>query len=173
MDNRSRIFETFGRAVFLSHIIEDRLKMHIFDCAFFSVGCMAHYPLEKTRKASFENLIDYYRLAHHDQPDTEKIWRQLHLLRQIRNQLVHGFVLQIHCDLQHEEGREQIIAMLDRFCAHALRLAQAIGSKHEALIAEAPKRLKRVFEHPGHPSKEGVVAKSEIQRWIEEIEKDA
>ncbi len=105
MDNRPRIFEAFGRVVFLSHIIEDRLKMHIFDCAFFSVGCMAHFPHEKTRKASFENLIDYYRLAHHDRSDAEKIWRQLHLLRQIRNQLVHGFVLQIHDDLQHEEGR--------------------------------------------------------------------
>lgn len=172
MDDESRLLEAFGRAVFLSHIIEDRLKIHIFDCAFFSVGCMAHVAHEKTKKATFEELIDFYRLAHHGREDTLKLWRQLHLFRQIRNRLVHGFILQIHEDLQHEEGRDQIIAMLERVSAQASRLSRVIREDQDQIVADYAKNLFRTLEHSGHPLKEGLVASSEIQRWLEEIDKE-
>lgn len=173
MNDESELLEAFGRAVFRSHLVEDILKIHIFDCAFFSIGCMAHVAEERARSATFAELIDFYRLAHHSSPNIEKIWRELHLFRQIRNHLVHGFILQIHNDLQHEEGRDQIVAMLDRISAHGQRLWRLISDDQQAIVASIGNRIERMLEHPGHPMKEGLVAKSEIQRWIDAIETEA
>ncbi len=173
MSDDPKLLEAIGRASFLSHLLEDRLKVHLFDCAFFEVGCMAHVLPERTKRATFEELIDFCRLAHANEKGTTEVWRQLHLVRQIRNRMVHGLLLEIHEDLHSDEGRDQITAMLNRYSVHVVRMLEVVGAAQEKVMRDAALQMGKVFKHPGHPLKEGTVASSEIERWLEEIEKNA
>ena len=169
MSTTEEMLAAYGEAVFYTHLVEDMLKLHIFDCAFFKRNCMAYVPLEKIRRAQFEDLIDMLRLTEPDDEQMETFVRRLHVLRRIRNILVHGFVMQIHKELQREEGLDQITAMLQRFISHARTMKRKLT---EDAFASQRESLKQdpflAIDHPGYPGKEseGTVAASELQSLI-------
>jgi hypothetical protein len=173
MSSTAEMLGAYGEAVFYTHLIEDMLKLYVFDCAFYKKNCMAHVPLEKIRRMQFEDLIDMLRLADPDNDETEAFVARLHVLRRVRNILVHGFVMQIHKELPNEEGRDQITAMLRRFVTHAREMHSKISGDAFAMQRREIKRdFMSVFDHPGHPGKqtEGTVTASDLQKLISELE---
>ena len=173
MSSSTELLAAYGEAVFYGHLIEDMLKVHLFDCSFFKRNCMAHVPLEKIRRMQFEDLIDMLRLSEPEDDSMEGFVERLHVLRRARNILVHGFVLQIHKELQSKAGREQITAMLQRFSFHARVAHQKLSADAFAFQKEALRQdYTRIFDHPGYPGKEteGTVAASEIQKLLKALD---
>ena len=165
----------YGEAVFYAHLIEDILKLYIFDCAFLKRNCMAHVPIEKVRRSQFEDLIDMLRLSEAESPEIDSFVERLHMLRKARNILVHGFVMQIHKELQSEEGRDQITAMLRRFVTHAQGMHRRLSKNAPAVQRESIKQDFMVaFDHPGYPDKktDGTVAKSDLQKLISDMDRN-
>ena len=64
----------------------------------------------------------------------ERTTKALDLIRKIRNELVHAFVLQVHAEVHSEEGKDQIIAMLRRVTFFARQYLNGLGQQHKKLF---------------------------------------
>ena len=169
-ENEAALLTAYGEAVLHSHLLEDSLKSYLFDCAFFKRNCMAHVSEDRVKRASFEDLIDMIPLTETNELFAMKLTAKLHLIRKIRNLLVHGFIHQIHKELPSETGRDQIAAMLRSFSSHAHEVHGELLQRGKALQQHVVQTdFMKIFDHPDHLKKEGTVAASDIQRFIESL----
>jgi hypothetical protein len=156
----------YGEAMLYSHLIEDLLLLIMQNAAHFQVNgyCTPQKPLGKLR---LEELIDEFGRAF---PPTGTMVDDLHRIRKILNKLTHAFVPQVGSDLLTEEGRDQINAMLDRFCRHAFLHRQVLGAQFDAILKRAVETdFTRILEKE-EDEFDARVAKSVIQQLLDEMD---
>jgi hypothetical protein len=166
-DQNHQLMTAYGAAGFYMHVIEDILRLHLADCSYYGISAYtlpAKPPLQKLR---FVQLIDEFARIHSTAPD---FIRGLHCIREARNDIVHGFITQVGPDVESEEGRDQIHALLIRLIAHERRYLTRLRQIHEALLDELPKRhLARMLERD-EPEFAAHVATSDAQKWLDELD---
>jgi len=156
----------YGEAMLYSHLIEDLLLLIMQNAAHFRVNGYSAppRPLEKLR---LEELIDEFGRAF---PPTGTVVDDLHRIRKIRNKLTHAFVPQVGSDLLTEEGRDQINAMLDRFCRHAFLHRQVLSAQFDLILKRAVETdVMRILEKE-EDEFDARVAKSVIQQLLDELD---
>lgn len=160
------LIASYGEAMLYSHLVEDMLKLNLREAARFRAnGYQAPAPMPW----KLGDLISEFGCAF---PDASKAVERLQRLQKIRNKLTHALVPQIGSDLLTEEGRDQIQAMIERYVRHAASMRQFLGANYESM-------LKRVVAHDFRLMFEGEaeefdarVVKSDIQRLLDELEKE-
>ena len=168
----TELLAAYGEVIFDGHLLEAILKLHLVGCAHFKLNGFNESP-NKIKKSTFEELIDFlfhaYDSAAH--PDVPKIVKGLHLIRLIRNQLVHGFVLQLHAELHSEEGKDQVLALLRRVSFYIRQYNEGIGKQHRQMFQQILEtNFMRIFDHPDEPLPEGRLATSRIQSLLDQFQ---
>lgn len=161
------ITTAYGEAMFYAHLVEDLLRLHVFECGFFHVnGCQ---PISKKRikEMDFKDVIDTLGRIY---PESDRLVADLHRIRRIRNHLTHAFVAEVGSDLLAEEGRDQVHAMLRRVVTHTRRNLKSLQNTHETLLREGMKKdFMRIMDRED-PEFDARVARSKIECWLKEME---
>jgi hypothetical protein len=99
----------------------------------------------------------------------ERFVSALHLVRKIRNELTHALVPQVGSDLKGEEGRDQVIAMLNNITFWERFHLNALRKMHEAVLHHGiTKTWERALERDDPPF-DARVAMSKIQRYLDKL----
>lgn len=110
--------------------------------------------------------------AKQEDDQAKKLFENLICLNRIRNLSTHHFIDQIGSDLSSGEGLDQITAMLNKSTTFAKMFLKRLHSLHDALREGAIRNSLVEFMEYGEiePEFDARVARSEIQRKLEEIE---
>jgi hypothetical protein len=166
-DQNNQLLTAYGAAAFYMHVLEDILRMHLGDCAYYEI---AHYVLPRKpllTKLPLKQLIDEFGKIH---PNETTFIRGLHFIREARNDVVHEFITQVGSDVESDEGRDQIHALLVRLIAHERNYLTRLRQIHEALLDDLPKRhLARLLERD-EPEFAAHVSTSDAQKWLNELD---
>ena len=155
---------TYGEAMLYSHLIEDMLKLILREAARFHAN---GYQAPPAAPRTLKELIREFGRAF---PDAGRLVEDLSRLRDIRNRLTHALVPQVGSDLVTEEGRDQIQAMIERYVRHAAAKRRVLGSIYEAMLKKVVAENFTLFFEGDVEEFDARVAKSDIQRLLDELE---
>jgi len=158
--------------VMYSHLLEDILRLHLSECARFKINGFSKSVAQIKRRCDFKELIEFVPCVYDTKahPDAERTTKALDLIRKIRNELVHAFVLQVHAEVHSEEGKDQIIAMLRRVTFFARQYLNGLGQQHKKLFRHVIETdFMKLFEYGDELLPEGRVATSKIQALLSEL----
>jgi len=167
----NELFAAYGSVIFYGHLIEDILKLHLRECAMCKINGFDFSPAA-IEQAKFKTLIDFLPRVYcpDTHSETEKTVRALHLIRKIRNELAHGFIMQIYTELRSDEGKDQIIAMLQVVGYFENQYLRGLQEQHKRLFQHILKTdFMKIFETPDHPLPEGRVSTSKVQSLIDDL----
>jgi hypothetical protein len=157
----------YGEAIMYGYLIEDMLKLHLFDCDYYHVNGYRRASKKPVQRLSFQELIAEFRSVY---PKQRRFADAFNKIRLIRNKLAHLFIDQLGSDLETEEGRDQIHAMLLRAAGHFRAHLRALKRSHDALFCHAVKHaLEAVLARDDKPF-EAHVSASEIQQLLDELD---
>ncbi len=153
--------------MFLGHLVEDFLEIHLTECAHFNVNGYQGGTPRDIRDWNFQRRIDELAKIYQHQTDgsIRRLVSGLHLLRLIRNNLAHAFTPQVGKDLLTEEGRDQLIAMLKHIAKWTLVHLHALRKVHFAILEHFGERGVPSADFP----KVGTVARSKIQNYLAQL----
>jgi hypothetical protein len=157
----------YGEAMLYTHLIEDLLRLHLYECAFFRVNNYGPISRKKIKEMDFEDMVNEIGKVY---PGSERIVDDLHRVRKIRNHLTHAFVEQVGFDLRTESGRDQIHAMLNRVILHAQRHLKALQKTHETVLREGIKNDFKQILSREEPEFDACIAKSKIRTLLQELD---
>lgn len=158
------LIATYGEAMLYSHLIEDMLKLVLREATRF---CANGYQAPASAPWKLGDLIKEFARAF---PDATEVVERLQRLQKIRNKLTHALVPQVGTDLLTEEGRDQIQAMMERYVRHAAVMRRFLGAHYESMLKQiVAQDFTRMLEGEIEEL-DARVAKSDIQRLLDELE---
>lgn len=164
----------YGSAMFLAHIIEDLVALHIYECSYFHINGYAGLSRKQIRDMKHEKLIDELLVIYGDQDQNDGFATQLvtalHHLRIIRNHLVHAFIPQVGADFTKEEGIDQIIAMLKNITKWERRYLNVLQRAHEKVLKEAYSHCIDAVIERKDPPFDARVSRSKLQEHLNAME---
>lgn len=176
MESQNQEFlAAYGEVMLFAHLIEDLVAVHIYDCGYFSVNGYSGFSRGKIRKMSHEDRIKQLSKIYpeNDQSVVGELATRLDHLRLIRNKLTHAFVTEVGGEFSTEESVDQVVGMLksilrwQRYCHHVL--FEVHKTVWEGAVRHSlPEVMKR-----DDPELDARVARSEIQRHLDDLEQGA
>src|SRR5579863_9533882 len=95
----SKIMATLGEVALRAHLIEDLLRLHLFEAGRFNMGGVERRTVRQITELGLQEVIGEFSRMHGGQQAA------LDLLRQIRNKLFHAFCTEVGDDLLTDGGR--------------------------------------------------------------------
>ena len=157
----------YGEAMLYTHLIEDLLRLHLYECAFFRVNNYGPVSHKQIKEMDFEDMVNEVGKIY---PDSARTVDDLHRVRKIRNHLTHAFVEQVGFDLRTESSRDQIHAMLNQVVLHARRHLKALQKTHEMVLREGIKNDFMKVLSREEPEFDASIAKSKIRVLLQELD---
>jgi len=148
-------------------LIEDFLRLHLFECSFNHVNGYKTHSKAAIEKMKLVQLIREFRAVYPKQP---KFSDGLDKIRLIRNRLTHRLIDQFGSDVESEEGRDQIHALLLRTIFHMKHHFEALQRTHEAVVRIAIKDNWEALLARGDELFEARVSTSEIQSLLDDLD---
>ena len=150
-----------------AHLIEDLLRLHLYECAFWGINGYGPIPRGRIKEMNFENMIDELGKVYGNVQD---VAANLHRVRKIRNHLTHAFVDQVGTDLLTEEGLDQIHALLKRVIKHNRVLLKSLQKTQAAVLREGVTHDFMRLMACEDPEFDANVAKSKIKALLKELD---
>jgi hypothetical protein len=170
-DQNNQFCIAYGDAMFYAHLIEDLVLLHITECGHFQVN--DYKGLTRTEIKSLTHNLAIKELGKIYNGNTEGsinlLVSSLDLLNKIRNKLTHAFMPQVGSDIESEEGREQILGMLQNIVLWEKRYLGFLQKHHEILISEIIRNHPEKIMTRENPPFDAHVARSKIQGYLSEL----
>lgn len=171
------IIRSYGEAVLYGHLIEDVLRLHVYECGSYHVNGRKPQSWEQITDMSLKKLISVFGSMY---PKAKELVDALDEAREIRNGIVHAFVRSFHEDLPSWEGSDQIHALLKKTILHQRRLLLVLQPLHESLLrnlmihkpnevlAHEDKTNELLIHDDENPP--GKVSTSDVQKRLEKLD---
>ena len=157
----------YGEAILYGYLIEDLLQLHLYECSYYHVNGYEGHSKSAIREMKFFHLIREFQAVY---PEQTTFADGLDKIRLIRNKLAHAWIDQLGSDLETEEGRDQIYALVSRTIQHEHRYLKALKRTHDELFRHSIKHnLEAALARDDEPF-EARVSTSEIQRLLDELD---
>ncbi len=130
-DAERELLCSLGEALMYGHILEDLIRLHLCELAFFGRLGNARITEDDVKRCRLEEMIDLLPPTISPNPS----FRQgLHTIRKLRNQVVHGLIDQTGEDLRTLEGCDQICALLKEITQLESKYLRPLKVAHEKLL---------------------------------------
>lgn len=172
MHDQDTLFRiAYGEAMFYAHLIEDLVAMHIFECGYFHVNGYSGLSRSEIRNLAHSHAIQELGKIYHNQTDgsIQRLITSLDLLNKIRNKLTHAFIPQVGTDFRTEEGRDQILALLQNIVRWEKTYFRCLQTAHRKVISGAITRSLDAALEREDPPFDARVARSNIQDHLNSI----
>ena len=157
----------YGEAVMYGYLIEDILQLHLYECSYYHVNGYRGHSKSAIREMKFFRLIREFQTVY---PDQTALAEGLDKIRLIRNKVAHAWIDQLGSDLETEEGRDQIHALVSRTIQHERRYLKALKRTHEELFRHNIKNNLEAALARDDELFEARVSTSEIQRLLDDLD---
>ena len=164
----TELLSSLGEVLMYGHIIEDLIRLHLCELAFF--GRLGNPPIteDEIKKCRLEQMVDL--LPSSVSPNSSFI-DGLHLTRKLRNQVAHGLINQVGEDLRTLEGCDQICALLREIASWEKKYLSRLKVAHEKLLhSVCVEQTLRVMERQAPPSDRSVTA-SQMTKTLRELQR--
>jgi hypothetical protein len=125
------IIAVFGQVALLAHIIEDLLRLHVFEARRYGVGNVSKRSVKQVQDLELGKVIREFKRIH---PQLAAQAEAYDLLRKVRNKVFHAFCPDVGKDLLTFEGRDQIHALLLEIADLQSRHLKPLKKLHEDLL---------------------------------------
>jgi hypothetical protein len=157
----------FGEAISYGYLIEDFLRLHLFECSHFHLNGYNGHSKANIRDMKFVQLVREFGYVY---PNQGKLGDGFDKIRLIRNKLVHALVDEFGSDVESEEGRDQIHALLVRTIRHGHEHLKALRRIHETAVRHAIENQPEAVLSRDEEFFEARVSTSEIQSLLDDLD---
>jgi hypothetical protein len=169
LNTEEEFIAAFGQVAFLAHVIEDLLRLHVFEAGRFEVAGIVNRTVEQVQQLKFPCVIDDFRYLH---PEQAALADALDSLQKVRNTMFHAFCPDVGGDLVTSEGQDQIHALLLKIALLQRRHLKSLQKLHEELLhtiyhGRTDDLLTNLFTDDWNVK---TVAKSDLLKFVEKLE---
>src|SRR6266566_5637904 len=125
-----------GQVTLGSHVIEDLLRLHLFEAGRFRVRGVRESTVREMQQRTLEDVIAEFGRMYPEHPALREAFD---LLRQIRNKVIHALLSDVGHDLLSVEGQDQVHALLSEIAALQMRYLRPLQRLHQDLIRKVCK----------------------------------
>ncbi len=154
----------YGEAMLNAHLIEDMLSLNLREAARFRTN---GYQPPAVQPRTFKQMIDEFVKAF---PTEAEAGPRLHLLRKVRNELIHALVKQVGSDFATDDGRAEINVMLTRFTEHAVIALHHLHANYRRLFIQTVARDFTLLFNDEAEEFDARVSQSEINRLLDQLD---
>lgn len=160
-DAERELLCSLGEALMYGHIIEDLIRLHLCELAFFGRLGISSMTEDDVKKCRLEEMIDLLPPTISPNPS---FLQGLHTIRKLRNQVVHGLIEQIGEDLRTLEGCDQICALLMEISQSERKYLGRLKAAHEKLLRSVfVEQTQRAMERQSPPNDRSVAASQMVK----------
>jgi|GEM_PF-3045339 hypothetical protein len=167
-DAERELLGSLGEALMYGHIIEDLIRLHLCELAFFGRLGNPRITEEDIKKCRLEEMIDLLPPSISPNPSFLK---GLHTIRKLRNQVVHSLIEQVGEDLRTLEGCDQICALLAEITLWERKYLNRLKTAHESMLRSVlVEQTQRVLERQIQPCDRSVTA-SQMTKTLRQLQR--
>ncbi len=167
-DNDTAILTTLGEIALSAHVIEDLLRLHLFDAGRFQAKGVQERTVSEIQDCHLKDLVSEFKTIY---PEHARLAEGLDLIRQIRNKVFHAFCSDCGRDLLSTEGRDQIHALLLAILPLQRRHLKLLQRLHEELIREVCKNSFLTVIEKTNDWNAKTVAQSDLHKLVTRLRK--
>ncbi len=155
-----------GEVALRSHLIEDLLRLHLFEAGRFGFRGKSERSVKEVQSLRLEDVIAEFRIMY---PEHSSLADAFDLHRKLRNKMFHAFCPDLGGDLKSIEGRDQIHALLFEIAELQRRHLAPLKMLHEDLLRTILKNSFVAMLEKTNDWNVKTVAKSDLFKLVEKL----